>query len=466
MTTWHREHELLLAEAMRWATGANTAERARELRHKAIQANHQHYLERIPLYRDLARRARVDAGAPVEHIARELLLPDNIFKSYPQSYLDARDFGAMNRWLSTIFDRTIETRGGLATIDEWLAALGERGVHAVYSSGTSGNLSFVPRDDYSWALFREAPLPYTMLLLARLGVVARWKAAAAKLAGRALSPGRFQQLVERVGLREFDGIFLNFRGGNQGIQLVGQQLAQRVRRATFLYPIEISATALRTLARGKPNAIERAHTEAFLDATVRQKDANYARILEATRAAVRERQKVLVFGAPYLVKELCDRVVASGASLELPPGSIVGYGGGWKSFDGERLSEPALRGLIERAFGVRAPFVLEAYSMTEIGALMMKCEHGRFHVPPQLETIILDARLEPVDQNADDAAGVLAVMDPFAASYPGFLITGDAVHRTRRPCECGLAGETFLSVGRAAGAEIKGCGGIMATVNA
>jgi len=336
----------------------------------------------------------------------------------------------------------------------------------VYSSGTSGNLSFVPRDDYSWALFREAPLPYTMLLLARLGVVARWKAAAAKLAGRALSPGRFQQLVERVGLREFDGIFLNFRGGNQGIQLVGQQLAQRVRRATFLYPIEISATALRTLARGKPNAIERAHTEAFLDATVRQKDANYARILEATRAAVRERQKVLVFGAPYLVKELCDRVVASGASLELPPGSIVGYGGGWKSFDGERLSEPALRGLIERAFGVRAPFVLEAYSMTEIGALMMKCEHGRFHVPPQLETIILDARLEPVDQNADDAAGVLAVMDPFAASYPGFLITGDAVHRTRRPCECGLAGETFLSVGRAAGAEIKGCGGIMATVNA
>jgi len=81
MTTWHREHELLLAEAMRWATGASNTERARELRHKAIQANHQHYLERIPLYRDLARRARVDAGAPVENIARELLLQDKDRKS-------------------------------------------------------------------------------------------------------------------------------------------------------------------------------------------------------------------------------------------------------------------------------------------------------------------------------------------------------------------------------------------------
>jgi hypothetical protein len=465
MTTWNREHDLLLAESMRWAAGGGDVERATALRHHALQMNHQHYLERIPLYRDLAKRARVDAGAKVPELARELLLPDNIFKSYPQSYLDTRDFAAMNRWLSTIFDKPIETRGGLATIDEWLAALGERGVHAVYSSGTSGNLSFVPRDAYSWALFREAPLPYTMLLLARLGIIARWKAVAAKLAGRTLSPARFQQVFERVGLRDFDGIFLNFRGGNQGIQLVGQQLAQRVRRATFLYPIEISATALRTLARGRPNAVERAHTEAFLDATVRKKDANYARILDATRAAVREGQKALVFGAPYLVKELCDKIVASGAPLQLPAGSIVGYGGGWKSFDGERLSEPALRSLIERALGVTAPFVVEAYSMTEIGALMMKCEHGRFHVPPHLETIILDARLEPVP-DADDAAGILAVMDPFAVSYPGFLITGDAVHRTRRPCECGLAGETFLSVGRAAGAEIKGCGGIMATVNA
>lgn len=468
---WNREHELLIAESMRWAAGAvgpagdgHDPKRAVALRRAALATNHQHYLDRIPLYRDLAKRARVDANASFEKISRTMLLPDGIFKSYPQSYLDARDFTAMNRWLRTIFDREIETRADVATIDDWLAALGERGVHAVYSSGTSGNLSFVPRDAYSWALFREAPLHYAMILLARLGVVGRLKGTAARLAGRMLSPSRFHSIVERVGLRDFDGVFLNFAGGNQGIQLVGQQLANRVRRATFLYPIDISATALRTLARGNPNAVERAQTEAFLDATVRKKDENYARALAAARTALHDRQRVLVFGAPYLVKELCERILASGERLVLPPGSIVGYGGGWKSFDGQRLSEAALVQLIERATGVTPPFIVEAYSMTEIGALMMKCAHGRFHVPPHLETILLDAALEPI--TGDDAAGILAVMDPFAVSYPGFLITGDAVHRTRRPCECGLAGDTFLSVGRAAGAEIKGCGGIMATVNA
>ena len=113
---------------------------------------------------------------------------------------------------------------------------------------------------------------------------------------------------------------------------------------------------------------------------------------------------------------------------------------------------------------MKKQFVIEAYSMTEIGAIMMKCEHGRFHVPPHLETIILDDALDPVD--GEDVTGILGVMDPFAVSYPGFLITGDNVHRTRSLCPCGLEGETILSVSRAQGAEVKGCGGIIATVDA
>ena len=101
------------------------------------------------------------------------------------------------------------------------------------------------------------------------------------------------------------------------------------------------------------------------------------------------------------------------------------------NFDGEVLSERALIDLIERATGVKKQFVIDGYSMTEIGAIMLKCEQGRFHVPPHLETIILDDALDPVD--GEDLTGILGVMDPFAVSYPGFLITGDNVHRTRNP---------------------------------
>jgi hypothetical protein len=454
---------------MRWASGGSfDAVRARAARRDALRSNHRHYRANIPLYRKLADKAGVDDGASFETIASEMLLPDGIFKSYPQSLLDARDFEGMNRWLRTIFHDEVAPPGsttrGVETIDDWLASLETAGIHAVYSSGTSGNLSFVPRDDYAWRLFREGPLHYAPLLLARRGVVGRWKAPLAALAGRTLSPGRFMQIFHRLGLLDFDGIFLNFRGGNQGIQLVGQELAKRVRKSHFLYPIEISATAIRALTRGQAGAKERERTDAFLDATVRRKEENYDRMLRATRDAIADGQRLMVFGAPYLVKEFCDRILAGGERLKLPEGSVVGYGGGWKTFSGEQLTEPALLELIDRALGVPKQLVVEAYSMTEIGAIMMKCEEGRFHVPPHLETIILDSGLEPVA--GDDVTGILGVMDPFAVSYPGFLITGDNVHRVSRPCPCGLAGETFLKVGRAAGAEVKGCGGIMATVNA
>lgn len=463
-------HERLLKEAMRWAAGAPfDPEHARESRREAVLQNHRHYRSKIPLYRQIADRAGVNDDAPFDALTHSMLLPDGIFKSYPQSLLDKRDFGGMDRWLRTIFHDDVKApadkdEGEHETVDDWLASLDDRGIHAVYSSGTSGNLSFVPRDAYSWWLFREGPHYYVPLLLARRGSVGRVKAALAAFAGRTLSSARFRQIFNRLGFRDFDGIFLNFSGGNQGTQLVGQELAKRVRKANFLYPTKISATAIRALTRGQASPAERARTDTFLDATVRRKEENYERVIRATQTAMDDGQRLMVFGAPYLVKEFCDRILDCGKRMVLPVGSIVGYGGGWKTFDGEALSERALLDLIERATGVKKQFVIDGYSMTEIGAIMLKCEEGRFHVPPHLETIILDDALDPVD--SEDVTGILGVMDPFAVSYPGFLITGDNVHRTRSLCPCGLGGETLLSVSRALGAEVKGCGGIVATVSA
>jgi hypothetical protein len=459
-------HEKLLHDAMRWAAGSTfDPAHARQSRRDVVRRNHRHYRNRIPLYRQITDRAGVNDDASFDTLAHSMLLPDVIFKSYPQSLLDKRDFAGMNQWLRTIFHDEVTTpTDDLETVDDWLASLEERGIHVAYSSGTSGNLSFVPRDSYGWWLFREGSLHYAPFLLARRGVIGGVKAPLAMFAGRTLSPARFRQIFNRLGLGDFDGIFLNFSGGNQGTQLVGQELAKRVRKANFLYPTKISATAIRALARAQASPAERAQTEMFLDATVRRKEENFERMLRATRTAIDDGQRLMVFGAPFLVKEFCDRILASGKPVALPAGSIVGYGGGWKTFDGEALSELALLDLIERAIGVKKQFVIEAYSMTEIGAIMMKCVHGRFHVPPQLETIILDDALEPVE--GEDVTGILGVMDPFAVSYPGFLITGDNVHRTRSLCPCGLDGETILSVSRAQGAEVKGCGGIVATVDA
>src|SRR5512138_2661080 len=133
MATWTREHEQLLHESMRWAASASyDPVPAVGMRRATLRANHRHYRRNVPLYRQLADRAGVGDDASFETLARTMLLPDGIFKSYPQSLLDRRDFAGMNAWLRTIFDRDISVPvDGVANVDEWLAALGKRGVHAV-----------------------------------------------------------------------------------------------------------------------------------------------------------------------------------------------------------------------------------------------------------------------------------------------------------------------------------------------
>jgi long-chain-fatty-acid---luciferin-component ligase len=107
--------------------------------------------------------------------------------------------------------------------------------------------------------------------------------------------------------------------------------------------------------------------------------------------------------------------------------------------------------------------VLEGYSMTEINMLMMRCEHGRFHIPPIIEPVIFNEELEPLEGSA--LKGAFGFLDPLASSYPGFIISNDYVHLVEGVCGCGLAGPAITEIGRLSGSEIKGCGGIMASMH-
>src|SRR5258706_16376783 len=120
--------------------------RAAELRREAALLLHTHYLETIPAYGRLAQQEGIGPLDDVEPIKTHLMFPDDLFKSYNQKWLDDNDFGRMNGWLSEIFHQRISLDvDGISSIDEWTARLEAAGVHTVYSSGTSGHLSFIPR---------------------------------------------------------------------------------------------------------------------------------------------------------------------------------------------------------------------------------------------------------------------------------------------------------------------------------
>jgi hypothetical protein len=119
-------------------------------------------------------------------------------------------------------------------------------------------------------------------------------------------------------------------------------------------------------------------------------------------------------------------------------------------------------GKLLETFGLPQEMVLEGYSMTEISVLMLRCEHGRFHIPPMLEPVMFDEALEPLE--GEDISGTFGFLDPQAVSYPGFIISGDHVRMVSGECACGLSGPAITEIGRALGREVKGCGGIMGTM--
>ena len=435
----------LRAAAAAWASGDVYDEgEATRLRHHAIAACHAHYRAAIPAYRRMCDDAGVGDDAGFAMIVELCSVGDDWFKSYDSTWLETGDFASMGRWLG---DACAEGAAGAVAadaggVDDWLERLERAGVQVLYSSGTSGKLSFVPRGPASWEAYRANGASYLMSRLQRMG----------------------------LDLSAMDAIVLGFRGGRMGIQRAGVEIARWVPRVEYLYDFELRADTLRESLRARTPEGARslgaplsAGGAAAGEADGRE--AAYARILAACRCATAAGRAVWLFGAPYQVKELCARAEAARAP-RFAPGSVVTLGGGWKSFEGERVERAALAATIEGALGVEAERVMEAYSMVELNSPLMCCEAGRFHVPPLLEPLVYDEALMPREAGPD-VTGIFGFLDATATSYPGFVVTGDEVHLVREGCPCGLVGPAIVGeIRRAPGHEVRGCGGILATVRA
>lgn len=459
-------HQKLLRLAQDWAARKpyDTA-LASQLREEACLLNHHHYLANIPAYRTFAEEAGVgESMKDLAPIKRELMSTDDMFKSYDPAWLDERRWDEMNGWLGKIFhERVSFDTSGIATIDDWIERLAVSGIRVIYSSGSSGRFSFVPRDAETWHRFTIAPSAYIASLALELEATSAVRRALLGGAVKLLDPFTLANVLHRQSMPEHDGVFLAFRGGHMGTQIVAQELAKRMRSSTFMYECNLSAQTLRLLATGPKTPEDERTLADFRAATVGQKEARFEHVVSTLEDASRAGRKVFLVGAPYLFKELLE-VARSRGTIALAKGSVVMTGGGWKTFSGEKIEQHVLHQMIAEAFGIAESAVVDAYSMAEIHGVVPRCEHGRYHVPPMIEPMVVDEEMRPM--SGKDLTGTFAFLDPFALSYPGFIVTGDRVRMVDEPCACGAHGPAFLEIGRASGREVKGCGGVMASIQA
>ncbi|HEX4953206.1 MAG TPA: hypothetical protein VF017_07410 [Thermoanaerobaculia bacterium] len=167
-------------------------------------------------------------------------------------------------------------------------------------------------------------------------------------------------------------------------------------------------------------------------------------------ARQRDKRPVLILATALSLLQALERLGRLSLRFRLPAGSVVFETGGFKGHD--RYIEPGeLRDLLEQRLGVPAASVVREYGMTE---LTSQCYTGAlrgedpelFVAPPWMRVRVLEP--ETLEEAPHGTAGLLALFDLANLSSAVHVLTEDL----------GVAeGGGFRLVGRAGGAELRGC---------
>jgi hypothetical protein len=169
-------------------------------------------------------------------------------------------------------------------------------------------------------------------------------------------------------------------------------------------------------------------------------------LLERAQAAG---EKVLLFGGWVQLHAIARKLLETGMSIRLAPGSLVGTGGGLKErypFAPAQIRHD-LSQVISLADGSPAP-IRDVYGMAEANWAAMQCRCGNYHIPPWIYATTLDE--DGQCQPGPDNTGILAFFDPCGGGrlFPAFFKSGDRVRLVNglgtagsaAPCCCGELG--------------------------
>jgi len=161
---------------------------------------------------------------------------------------------------------------------------------------------------------------------------------------------------------------------------------------------------------------------------------------------------------PLMYKILSGYHQQTGQVFDIGEESVILTGGGWKTFQGEAISPEEFRRDMAKILGISKKNVKDIYSFSESDVIFVECEEHNKHTYPWQDIIVRDVEtLEPVEMGEK---GLANLINPLAHSYAGVSILQDDIVRivSEDDCPCGRKGKIIEVIGRAEGAEAKGCG--------
>jgi hypothetical protein len=392
-------------------------------RYNSIKYQFVRHYDHNRMYHRYCRNAGItpDDISSVDDLNKVPLIPGEFFKDHPKG----KDFAL---WLGNMFTGeipTIHIPGGNPSYDTVIEAFNVSGMAAMYSSGTGGRHTFVPRDMRSFHLNEYA--------MAKGVISMFYPVWSPKTKGYLLLPNPFKTNL--------------FAG----------------RLATILFDILSKVdcaidrkidTELIKRSMSKDTGIR---TRLMKNLSNRIYNKTIESIIGWLEKNDKEKERMVLVGAPYLMHSVITKLKEEGRTFDFSERGSVLTGGGWKVHEHRRMPETEFRQELQQTLGIKPDRCLDLYGMVEGNGWMTQCPEGHhLHIPnTYLHAMVLDEEYHPVGYGE---SGRFAFLDGSMYAYPGFIITGDRVKMLERCPHCDRPGPVLEpGVTRISGKDSRGC---------
>ena len=396
----------------------------------AIKYSFDHHFENNALYRRLCEVNKVSPSTikSKDDLNKIPLLPDSFFKDYPEGK------GFLN-WLDNVYTGSTPMptfRTETPDHDNVIEEFNKKGVSIMFTSGTSGRFSFIPRDDGSWDR-----LKYNAM----------------------------KSVVELMDYNPNDTVILLIPDPRQtnltiaSLFGIAYDLYDPKNIHVALEDTKVTTQLLRMQRNQAIGIKEKIKAKAMSKLSpIVQKKSDY-RIINLFESLEKEGKRANIAGPPFWLNRILERMIKEGRKVKLPDSQVL-TGGGWKAEESKRAPEEIFREKVEDVLGIPQDRYHDVYAMSECSSVFLSCVGHYKHVPPTIIPIVLDENLNPIGYNK---FGRFAFIDPIPESYPGFIITGDKVKLIERCPVCKREGPVLdIEVSRLPGVEGRGCAAVMA----
>lgn len=427
MATIAPPHDTALErEAQRWMadpyahfgyhnTAIHSLERA-EVEAVQLAAIRQRLAERRDQVQVLAKLADAQGIADVASLdaLAPLLMPHDIYKSYPVSLLAKGRFDALNTWLSrlTRHDPTAVDVSTCDSIDSWLTKLrDETPLDVATSSGSTGTCSFFPK---SKADYRVSVMGLRVQLAQAFGSDPRPGDIADPIHaivplyrdGHA-STGAFPKYIREAFCKGDDSKLhtaFDFKISSDLMWLAARLRAAAAKGDASKVDVPASLLARR-------EEWEKSQAEA----PARQMDFIHRMVGEL------KGERVFAMGTSNMFYAVAKRGLEEGIRASFSPDSVLMGGGGAKGVPLPADLEEVICGF----FGFER--MTSGYGMTEMNSFSILCEHDHYHMLPWVTVYQLDLDSGRPLPRAGVQTGRAAFFDMTQDSTWGGLVTGDLV---------------------------------------